>query len=497
MRFLRRSLTGLFLASLTVAALAMAVYVVRDAVEARLAQDGGSMPSRERVYAADVVRVTPETVAPVLEAFGEVVSRRTLEIRSAIGGTVVELGDNFVEGGRVEAGQMLVRIDPTALEDALALARADRSDAEAELANAEAVLTLEQDDLASARRQVELRNAAMQRQQDLLDRGVGTAADLESATLAVASAEQAVLAARSTVNAAEARVASAGTAMERARIALAEAERNLSDATITADFSGALADVAALEGRLVTANEQLATLVDPDTLEVSFRLSTSQYARLLDDAGDLVPADVLVSLDVAGVDLVASGRIERESAAVGEGQTGRLIFARLESAVGFRPGDFVTVTIREPELTDVARIPATAVSGTDRVLLLEQGGRLSEAAVEVVRRQGETVLIAADTLAGREIVAERAPTLGAGIRIRPNRDPADEAARRPDDESAEAPRDNPNLIALDDERRAKLIAFVEGSARFPTRAKERILTTLRQPEVPLQMVERIESNMGS
>ncbi|MBV7377375.1 efflux RND transporter periplasmic adaptor subunit [Maritimibacter dapengensis] len=497
MRFLRRSLTGLFLASLTVAALAMAAYVVRDAVEARLAQDGGAMPNRERVYTADVVRVVPETVTPVLEAFGEVVSRRNLEIRSAVGGTVVELGENFVEGGRVQSGQMLVRIDATDLEDAVSLGRADLSDAEAELANAEAVLTLERDDLTSARRQVELRNAAVQRQQDLLDRGVGTAADLETATLSAASAEQAVLAARATVNAAEARVASAGTAMERARIALAEAERNLSDATITADFSGALADVAAIEGRLVTANEQLATLVDPETLEASFRLSTAQYARLLDEAGDLVLADVSVSLDVAGVDLIATGRIARESAAVGEGQTGRLIFARLDQAVGFRPGDFVTVRILEPALDNVARIPAAAVSGTDEVLVVEQGGRLSEASVDVVRRQGETVLIAADTLAGREIVAERAPTLGAGIRIRPNRDPSDPAAGNAGDENAEAPRDNPNLITLDDERRAKLIAFVEGSARFPMRAKERILTTLRQPEVPAQMVERIESNMGS
>ena len=307
MRFLRRSLTGLFIASLAVAALAMAFHVVQGAVQDRMARDGGQMPGRERVFAADVVPVVTETIEPELTTFGEVVSRRTLEIRSAIGGTVVELGENFVEGGRVQAGQMLVRIDATDLEDAVALARADLSDAEAELSNAEAVLILEQDDLESARRQVELRRAAMDRQQGLLDRGVGTAADVETATLAVASAEQSVLAARASVNAAEARVASANTALARARIALAETERNLARATITAGFSGALADVAALEGRLLTANEQIATLVDPNALEVSFRLSTSQYSRLLDTTGELVPAEVAVSLDVAGVDLIAIG----------------------------------------------------------------------------------------------------------------------------------------------------------------------------------------------
>ena len=52
-------------------------------------------------------------------------------------------------------------------------------------------------------------------------------------------------------------------------------------------------------------------------------------------------APVTVTLDVGG-DLRADGRITRESAAVGEGQTGRLIFARLDAA-GAPPGDFVTV----------------------------------------------------------------------------------------------------------------------------------------------------------
>lgn len=501
MRFLRRSLTGLFIASLAVAALAMAFHVVQGAVQDRMARDGGQMPGRERVFAADVVPVVAETIEPELTTFGEVVSRRTLEIRSAIGGTVVELGDNFVEGGRVQAGQMLVQIDATDLEDAVALARADLSDAEAELSNAEAVLILEQDDLESARRQVELRRAAMDRQQGLLDRGVGTAADVETATLAVASAEQSVLAARASVNAAEARVASANTALARARIALAETERNLARATITAGFSGALADVAALEGRLLTANEQIATLVDPNALEVSFRLSTSQYSRLLDAAGELVPAEVAVSLDVAGIDLIAIGRIARESAAVGEGQTGRLIFAALDNAPGFRPGDFVTVTVREPALQDVARLPTSALSGSDTVLVLGEEDRLRDVAVDVVRRLGSTVLIRAEGLSGEEIVADRVPTLGAGIRIRPTRPDQAEGANGDQSDaggdSTETDGADADMIALDDDRRARLIAFVEGSAQFPTQAKQRILTTLRQPEVPAQMVARIERTMGS
>jgi multidrug efflux pump subunit AcrA (membrane-fusion protein) len=383
---------------------------------------------------------------------------------------------------------MLVTIDPTDLEDAVALARADVAEAEAEVSDAKAALALEQDDLASARRQYELRQTAANRQQDLLDRGVGLAAELENARLAESAAEQAVLAARSNLNAARARVSSAEIALERARIALAEAERRRDEATITADFTGALADVAALEGRLVTANEQLATLVDPDALEVSFRLSTAQYTRLLDEDGDLIPAEVTVSQDVSGIDLIATGSIARESAAVGDGQTGRLIFASLSNPAGFRPGDFVTVRVREPAIADVAALPSSAVSSGSTVLVLGDEDRLEEVPVDVARRQGETVLIRVGDLAGREVVAERTPTLGAGIRIRPQRAPADGA-------EAATPA-IPQTITLDDDRRARLITFIERNQMMPDEAKARILTQLRKPEVPASMVERIESRMG-
>ena len=49
------------------------------------------------------------------------------------------------------------------------------------------------------------------------------------------------------------------------------------------------ASTKAFSGRLVSANEQLAQLVDLNALEVSFRVSTQQYARLLDGDGRLRP----------------------------------------------------------------------------------------------------------------------------------------------------------------------------------------------------------------
>ncbi len=189
--------------------------------------------------------------------------------------------------------------------------------------------------------------AALERQQNLSSRGVGTDAAVETAELAASAAGQAVLSSRQAIASAEARVDQAETSLERVRIALAEAERGLSDTQIFAGFAGTLAEVSVVEGGLVANNERLAQIVDADALEVAFRVSTPQYARLLDETGRLTEAEVDVSLDIFGVDLATTGKITRESAAVGEGQTGRLLFARLDEAKGFRPGDFVTVRIME------------------------------------------------------------------------------------------------------------------------------------------------------
>ena len=48
-------------------------------------------------------------------------------MRASVGGRIMEVADTFVDGGSVMAGDVLVRIDPTDAESALARSRADPS----------------------------------------------------------------------------------------------------------------------------------------------------------------------------------------------------------------------------------------------------------------------------------------------------------------------------------------------------------------------------------
>jgi len=482
MRFLRQSLVGILLVSVTLALMIYAGQLVMSAVQVRMSNDKKPPEARERVFAVNVVTARMETISPQLPAFGQVQSRRTLELRAAAAGRVIWLADTFEEGGVVVAGDVLVRIDPADAQSALDRVQSDLLDARAEQRDAERALLLARDELVAAEDQAELRARAHKRQLDLQSRGVGTASTVETAELAAAAARQVVLSRRQAVASSEGRVDQAITKLARAGIALDGAKRDLADTTLEAAFDGTLSAVSLVEGRLVSANEKLAELVDPTALEVAFRVSTAQFSRLLDDGGALVSAIVVASLDVTGGGLKAQGRISRDSAAAGEGQSGRLIFARLKSAYGFKPGDFVTVSVEEPPIDNVVRVPASALDAAGRVLVLGAEDRLEALEVQLVRRQGDDVLLRGVGLEGREVIVGRTPLLGAGIRVRPLRD------------EAMAPK--AALLELTEERRARLVAFVEGNSRMPDEVKARLLGQLAEAKVPAQVVERIESRMG-
>lgn len=485
MRFLRRSLVGLFLLSVTAAIVAVAVQTIYGALQTRWTEVVPDRPARERIFAVNVVVAEPVDVAPVITSFGEIRSRRSLELRAAAAGEIIWISETFEEGASVRQGEALLRIDAKDATGRRDTARADLDEAEADLRDARRTLGLARDEVTSARDQVAIRERALSRQRDLLNRGVGTEAAVETAELAAQSARAAVLSRRQAEAQAEARVDQALTALDRRTIALAEAERRLAETVVNAPFSGTLGETAATLGGLMSPGEKLADLIDPEALEVVFRLSASQYARLLEGGGAATGAPVTVSLDVAGLDIAAEGRIDRESPAVGEGETGRRVFARLTGGAGFRPGDFVTVRITEPVLTGVVLLPATALDANQTILAVDADDRLESLPAPVLRRQGDDVIVASGAIAEQEIVAERTPFLGSGIKVR---------AIRPG--SAEEPSEDDDLVDLDPERRARLIAFVEGSNRMPRDAKDRVLAQLQQPRVPARMIERLESRMG-
>ncbi|MEM8753271.1 MAG: hypothetical protein AAGF90_09865, partial [Pseudomonadota bacterium] len=288
MRFVLRSVIGLIL----LAASAGLIVYAWTAVDATLAARDDAKPRRaaeERVFAVEIDRVALGPATPVIEAFGEIRSWRTLELRAAAGGRIVELADRFRDGSEVGAGDLLFRIDPKDFAAKVDDSAAALMEAEADLAEARQAIEVARREMQAAETQRDLRAAALDRRAGLLGRGVSTSAEVEEAELALAAAEQSAASRAQATLAAAMRIERSELRRQRAEIALEEARRDLAEIDHRAGFDGLLSDVTAVLGGLVTPNERLGLLIDPTALEAVFRVSNAQYARLLDGRGALKP----------------------------------------------------------------------------------------------------------------------------------------------------------------------------------------------------------------
>lgn len=441
MRFLLRSLGGLFITALTIGLLFLAAFQIWQALEQARTGGPGGRQVEEQAFTVRMIALQAETVAPVMGVFGQVESRRRLELRAGASGRITFLDPDLHEGGQVAAGQLLVQTDPAQAQAVLDNLLAAQAEAQAALEDARRAVSIGTDDLAAARSQVELRQAAMQRQRDLAERKLGTSGDREAAELAASSADQAVLSRRSVLAEAESAVSLAEITLQRSQIDLAEARRELALTEVRASFDGRVTAVTAVEGGLVSQNEQLAQIIDPDALEVQIPLSLQQYTRLIAGEATLVGTPVRVVLDGSAGRISAAAHLDRAAASVAEGSAGRTVYARLDQPdARLRPGDFATVEIDEPPLPDAALIPASAMGADGAILVVGADNRLAARPVELLRRQGDDVVIAVPAdLSGARFVAERAPQLGAGILVRDSAAPADESSPEASDKRGDAP----------------------------------------------------------
>ena len=104
-----------------------------------------------------------------------------------------------------------------------------------------------------------------------------------------------------------------------------------------AGFDGRVTDVTVVQGGLVSLNEQIATIIDPDALEVQIPLSLDQFARLVETDGRLGAHQVTVLLDGSAGQLTARAELDLAAASVAEGSAGRIVFARINPCESIRP----------------------------------------------------------------------------------------------------------------------------------------------------------------
>ncbi len=100
-----------------------------------------SAEEKSWVVEAETVLISDER--PDLTLFGEVVAGRKVDMRPLIAGRIVAVGQNFVEGGIVRQGDLLVAIDPFDSAANVAERKVERDEARARLLEIQAERLLE------------------------------------------------------------------------------------------------------------------------------------------------------------------------------------------------------------------------------------------------------------------------------------------------------------------------------------------------------------------
>ena len=187
-----------------------------------------------RVVETRVVRSVP--VRSRLEVAGVLEARRSVQIFAETRGPVIEVGAEKLDP--VEAGQLLVRLDPLLAEVAVERAAATVARNRSELALARSNLT---------------------RRRSLAEQGITSDADLEDAE-----------------NAEKVAVAS----LRESQADLTQARDDLTKKTIRAPFSGVLRSFSVEVGEYVREGQQLGELLDLDTARVTLGLSDRQVVAV-------------------------------------------------------------------------------------------------------------------------------------------------------------------------------------------------------------------------
>ena len=280
--------------------------------------------------------------------------------------------------------------------------------------------------------------------------------------------------------------------MKRRSISIDKAKRNLDETEFKAPFNGIISSVNILPGSVINKNEKLGTLVDPNSLEVMFNLSANEFARVIDKEGKLLNLDITAYLKLSDKDIPFSGKIERINPEIINIGSGRKLFASINLGENktLRPGDFVVLEIQEPSLENVTILPSAAVTIDGKIFILEDDNRLKELVVNILRRQGDEVIVSGAPI-DKEYVMQRSPQLGNGLKIKPLRKKDREIS------NSKSLSNNNDLVTLSPEKQNKLIKFLDNMDRMPKSVKDRLYEEINSGKMKAKTLNRLEKNMGN
>ena len=349
-------------------------------------------PQPEAAIAVKTATVNSTQLTMRVESQGTVKARTRTSLVSEVSGAVLQVSDAFVVGGIFQAGDMLMKLDPTDYEVAL-------QRAEARLISAQAGMELE--------------------------RARSVQAEREWALTGRPQSEAPLLALRRPyLLEAEANLLQAQAEVRQAKIKLQKTE-------IRAPYAGMVAKKLADIGQFVTTGTRIGETFAIDFIEVRLPLTERDLSMMesLSSRASLSDKSVMLSGTVDGINSSWLAGVERSEGVVSELNRSQYIVARVADPYGLnsaggnrsvplRVGTFVKASIEGRVLDNVFRVPRSALLEGSRVGLVDANQLLKIVPVTVVSADDEYYYTSEGLEDGTEIVVSALGTPIEGLKLR-------------------------------------------------------------------------------
>lgn len=373
----------------------------------------------ERVWTVAAIPIKLKDQSVDLNLFGSLKAVRDVELRSLVGGEVIEVGDNFREGGLLNEGDLLVRVDPFEFEAQLNENKASLLEARARLNELVATQKSEGVALEREREVLEREVSNVERSESLAKRGNISVKSLDDAKSALSRQRQTVELREAQLDILKTRIGQQRAVIDRLEVGVSRAERDLKNTSLRAPFRGYVAETGAEFGKNIGASDMVARLIDATQMEARFLLSDSQYGLLLGSSIGIIGRPVIVSWQSGDTELVFNGRVARLSPEISSATGGVEVFAVLDASEYIpllRPGAFVEVILSGNRYSDVAKLPDSSIYENSKVYVV-MDGRLEPRRIEIVARNGGEIFVRGDIKEGELVVTSRLPEIGPNLKV--------------------------------------------------------------------------------
>lgn len=369
----------------------------------------------ERSWRVETLPISPDAFQPSLTLYGQLESPLRFTSVAPMAGRIGELPVR--DGDLVSAGELLIALDDADVIPRLQQARADLADAESQLESERLGHENDQRALKLERRIQANANKALERMQQLVDRGLSPQAELDAATDALDRAALTVAIRERNIQGHPSRIASLEARVARARAELESTQRDVDRSRFRAPFDGLVGEVRVAVGDQVAANAALLDFYPLRNMELRATLPqiySQAFINALNN-GKRLPATSL-NTDPP-VDLTLQ-RIAGQADARGV----EALFTLDQPHPGLRAGNLLAISVARPASDNSVALPYSSIYGNDTIYQLQEG-RMHRLAVqqvgEILMENGERwVLVRSTELEpGMQIITTHLPNAMQGLKV--------------------------------------------------------------------------------